>query len=190
MDHPPDITQLLKDAGKGEQQAYNKLLPLVYDELRQIASAHLHLEYSEHTLCKTELVHEAYLKLVDQTKIDFNDRKHFYAVAARAMRQFLVDYARKKKAKKRGGEKKNLLFDEEQIHLDEHAAQFLKLDEYLDELGKLNERLAKVVEYRFFIGLSMKEISMLLGLAEITIKRDWAKAKGWLYIRLQQEENC
>src|SRR6056297_1200899 len=112
MSDKSDITQLLLTVNKGDQDAYKKLFELVYDELRRIANTQLNYEYSDHTFSKTELVHEAYLKLIDQSKVDFNDRTHFYAIAARSMRQLLVDYARKKKADKRGGGQKPMTLDE------------------------------------------------------------------------------
>lgn len=187
MSEKSDITQLLLTINRGDQDAYKKLFELVYDELRRIANRQLNYEYSDHTFSKTELVHEAYLKLIDQSKIDFNDRSHFYAIAARSMRQLLVDYARKKKADKRGGDKEPLPLDEHIFHITRHAENIIDLDEQLDQLSQLDERLGQIVELRFFAGLSIDETAKMMGLSASTVNRDWAKARGWLYRRLKSE---
>lgn len=180
-----EVTQLLVAIGEGNQEAYNDLFPMVYGKLKEIALSQLNREYREHTLSRTELVHEAYMKLVDQTKIDFSNRTHFYAIAARSMRQILVDYARKKKAQKRGGDQRDLTLDESSISIQQHAGQIIELDTYLNELSNLDERLGKIVELRFFAGLSIEEAAELLGISTSTANRDWAKARGWLYQRLR-----
>lgn len=185
MNDPSDITGLLITIGKGNQEAYDQLFPLVYGELKEIARNQLNHEYSEHTLSKTDLVHEAYIKLIDQTRIDYRDRTHFYRVAARCMRQILVDYARKKKAKKRGGNKPDLPFDEKKIDIQKHANQIIELDEVLEELASLDKRLANIVELRFFAGLSIAETARMLDISPSTANRDWAKARGWLYQKLR-----
>lgn len=187
MSDKQDITQLLITINKGNQNAYKKLFELVYDELRRIANRQLNYEYSDHTFSKTELVHEAYIKLVDQEKIDFNDRTHFYAIAARSMRQLLVDYARKKKADKRGGGQKPLPLDEKKFHTKKHAESIIELDEHLEQLSNLDERLGQIVELRFFAGLSIEETAKMLDLSASTVNRDWAKARGWLYQRLKTD---
>lgn len=187
MGNKANITQLLLTVNRGDPDAYNKLFEIVYDELRRIANEQLNYEYSDHTLSKTELVHEAYIKLVDQAKIDFNDRTHFYAIAARSMRQLLVDYARKKKAEKRGGGAKPLPLDENILHIKKHAKNIIELDEHLDQLSELDERLGQIVELRFFAGLSIKETAKMLDLSASTVNRDWAKARGWLYQRLKAQ---
>ncbi len=180
-----DITQLLISISDGDQQAYNKLFPLVYDELRNIAQHQLFNEYSEHTLSKTELVHEIFLKLIDQSRINFNNRSHFYAIAARCMRQLLVDYARKKNAEKRGGGQKELSLDDKNLHIYKHAEQILDLDTHLDVLSKLDERLAKLVELRFFAGLSIEHTAEILQISVSTANREWVKARAWLYQQIK-----
>lgn len=187
MDSQKDITQLLVSISNGNQMGYNQLFPLVYDELRLIARNQLNSEYQKHTLCKTELIHETYLKMIDQSQVDFNDRTHFYAIAARCMRQLLVDYARKKNAQKRGGDKKDLPLNEDIIDMRKHAQQIIDLDEYLTELTELDERLAKIVELRFFTGLSIEETAKMLNVSSSTVNRDWVKARGWLYKRITEE---
>ena len=181
MKSSKDVTQLLINISDGNQDAYNKLFPLVYDELREIADIQLNKEYGEHTLSRTELVHETYMKLVDQTKISFNDRQHFYAIAARSIRQILVDYARKKKAEKRGGDQHDLTFEEGQLDIAENTRQIVEMDNLLNDLMELDERLGKIVELRFFVGLSIEDTAELLGISTSTANRDWKKAKGWLY---------
>lgn len=187
MSNKQNITQLLTTLNDGDETAYKKLFSLVYDELRNIANRQLNYEYSDHTFSKTELVHEAYLKLIDHSSIDFNDRTHFYAIAARSMRQLLVDYARKKKADKRGGGQKPLPLDESLVQINDHAEQIIELDEHLEQLNELDERLAQIVELRFFAGLSIDETAKMLNLSASTVNRDWAKARGWLYQRLKSE---
>lgn len=182
-----EVTQLLVSIGKGNQEAYNDLFPLVYGKLKELAFSQLNREFHEHTFSRTDLVHEAYMKLVDQTSIDYTDSTHFYAIAARSMRQILVDYARKKKAQKRGGDKRDLTLDENAVDIREHAGQILQLDEHLEELTNLNERLGKIVELRFFAGLSIEETAEMLNISTSTANRDWAKARGWLYMRLRSQ---
>jgi RNA polymerase sigma factor (TIGR02999 family) len=188
MNTQADITRLLVSISNGDQKGYNKLFPLVYEELKLIARNQLNAEYQEHTLCKTELIHETYLKMIDQSQVDFNDRTHFYAIAARCMRQLLVDYARKKNAQKRGGDKQDLPLNEEIIDIKKHAQQIIDLDEYLTELNTLDERLAKIVELRFFTGLSIEETAKMLNLSTSTVNRDWVKARGWLYKRIKEDQ--
>jgi len=181
MKSSKDVTQLLINIGDGNQDAYNKLFPLVYDELKEIANIQLNNEFGDHTLSRTELVHETYMKLVDQSKISFNDRQHFYAIAARSIRQILVDYARKKKAEKRGGDQHDLTFEEGQLDITNNSRQIVEMDNLLNELMELNERLGKIVELRFFVGLSIEDTAELLDISTSTANRDWKKAKGWLY---------
>jgi RNA polymerase sigma factor (TIGR02999 family) len=181
MSSSKEVTQLLVNISNGNQSAYQDLFPLVYGELKRIANIQLNKEYGEHTLSRTELVHETYMKLVDQTKINYNDRKHFYAIAARSIRQILVDYARMKKADKRGGGNKDLTFEEGELDVVDDSSQIIAMDSLLNELMELDERLGKIVELRFFAGLNIDDTADLLGISTSTANRDWKKAKGWLY---------
>lgn len=179
-------TELLIRLKKGEEGIYDKLYPLIYEELRQLAFAHMNRQSPGHTLSKTELVHETYLKMIDQTQIDFNDKSHFLAIASRCMRQILIDYARKKHAEKRGGKKKDKTFVDELFKTPNHKSkQLIDIDDSLKKLEKLNKRLSKVVEMRFFGEMTIQEISQALDISESTVKRDWMKARGWLYKELK-----
>jgi RNA polymerase sigma factor (TIGR02999 family) len=180
-----DVTDLLLDIPEGGRQAIDRLLPLVYDELRQIAHRLLLRENSGHTLTTTALVHESYLRLVDQRRVAWADRAHFFAVAAVAMRRILVDYARRQRASKRGGGNRPLPLDDAVALADERAQEMLALDDALIRLAALNERLARVVECRFFGGLTTEETATALAVTPRTIERDWAKAKSWLYQELR-----
>jgi RNA polymerase sigma factor (TIGR02999 family) len=181
------VTRLLHAAREGDSSAFDRLMPLVYTELKQVAGRELRNEYADHAPTTTALVHELYLKLVDQAQIDWHSRAHFFTIAARAMRQILVDHARKRKAKKRGGDwQRTTLVD----HLLASEAQWddlLALDEALDQLNTVDERLRKVVEYRFFGGMMEKEIADVLGVSTRTVQRDWVKARAWLYDMLYTE---
>jgi RNA polymerase sigma factor (TIGR02999 family) len=174
-----EITGLLHDLPQSSGEVMERLFPLVYDNLRRIAHRALQAERTDHTLGTTGLVHEAYLKLVDQTRIQYRDRGHFFAIASRAMRQILVDYARHHRARKRdGGRALNL--DAGEVALDQRAEILLALDEALDRLTSLDPRLGQVVECRFFGGLSEEETAEVVGVTTRTVRRDWTKAKGWL----------
>jgi RNA polymerase sigma-70 factor, ECF subfamily len=178
------ITELLLELGRGEERAADVLVPLVYGELRRIASAHLRRESEGHTLTPTGLVHEAYLRLVDQTRVQWINRAQFFAVAARLMRRILLDHARRVRAAKRGGGWDRLSLDQAEIPLEERAAELIALDEALDRLAALNPRLSQVVECRFFGGMTEEETAGALGLTDRTVRRDWVKAKGWLHQEL------
>lgn len=183
-------TELLLRLKKGEEGIYDKLYPVVYEELRQLAYAHMSHQESDHTLSKTELVHETYLKMIDQTKIDFNDKSHFLAIASRCMRQILIDYARKKHAQKRGGKEKDKTYIDELFQNPKHKSEeLINIDSALDKLEKLNERLAKVVEMRFFGEMTIDETAQALDISQSTVKRDWMKARGWLYKELKGRFN-
>jgi RNA polymerase sigma factor (TIGR02999 family) len=171
------ITQLLMNIKNGDEDAYNELFLQVYDQLKKLAMYQLG---RHHTLSKTELVHEVYVKLADYKEIEWNDRAHFYAIVSRCMRQILVDLSRKKTAQKRGGNQRNLTLNEEQLNLDEHASHLLELDELIDRLAGFDERKSKVVEMRFFAGMNLEEISEVLKVSRRTIDRDWVKARAWL----------
>lgn len=180
------ITDLLLEVRKGTPDAIDRLFHAVYGDLRRIASRQLQGERPGHTLGTTGLVHETYLKLADQTRVQWQDRAHFYRVAAVAMRRILVDYARRHRAKRRGGELRRITLDENATAA-ERGETLLALDEALDRLAGLNQRLSQVVECRFFGGLTEEETAEALGLPLRTVQRDWAKARGWLYSELSGE---
>jgi RNA polymerase sigma factor (TIGR02999 family) len=184
---PPDLTRLLLDWSRGDQTALDRLMPLVYDELRALAERSLRHERSGHTLQGTALVHEAYLKLVDQRQVRWQDRAHFFAVAAQLMRRVLVDHARRHGAVKRGSGAPRLPLHE----ADAPAAaaplvDWLALDCALDRLAALDERQARTVELRFFGGLTIEETAEVLQVSQATVKNDWNLARGWLYRELQR----
>jgi len=183
-----DVTQILAAARAGDARAMDELFPIVYAELRRAAEMLLHREFEAHTLQPTALVHEAYLKLARGGAPDASSRAHFLGIAARAMRQILVDHARRRKAAKRGkGEAFVTLGD----HADEAAPDadtLIALDEALAELAKRDERLAKVVELRFFGGLTEEQIAATLNVTSRTVQRDWAKARAWLHARISAED--
>jgi RNA polymerase sigma factor (TIGR02999 family) len=175
------LTDLLKDSRAGNPDALDRLLPVVYDELRAIAHRQLRAERADHTLGTTALVHEAYLRLIDQTRVDWQDRSHFFAIAARTMRRVLVDYARRRAAGKRGAQAQRVTLDSAIVAVDQQADLVVALDDALARLARLDERQARVVEYRFFGGFSEEETAELLGVTARTVRRDWVKARGWLY---------
>lgn len=188
MNNTGDITGWLAELQDGSEAAFNKLFPLVYDRLREMAYSQMKEQSPGHTFSKTDLVHEAYLKLVSQEEMDWKDRTHFYAVAARAMRHILIDHARKKNAEKRGGNKKEITYIDEIISTEQMAdEELIRIDEALAELEKFDERLARIVEYRYFGDMKIKDIAKVLNLSARTIKRDWATARGWLYQRLKKQ---
>jgi RNA polymerase sigma factor (TIGR02999 family) len=182
-----DVTRLLQAARQGDREALDRLLPLVYEELRRLAGRQLKREYSSRTLQATALVHEAYVKMVAGGAIDANDRSHFMAIAGRAMRQVLVDQARKRNASKRGGDwARTTLGNAQQVGGEFDAAEMLALDAALDQL---DERQRQVVEYRFFAGMEEKEIAAVLGVTDRTVRRDWVKARAWLYRALYPDRD-
>jgi RNA polymerase sigma factor (TIGR02999 family) len=189
MDSPRthEVTELLFAVRHGSRGALDELFPLVYQELRRIAHRALLRERESHTLNTTALVHEAYLKLVDQNRAAWNDRIHFLAIAATAMRRILVDYARRQKRLKRGGELRPVSLDDAMLVADERADILLALDEALSILGSLNERLSRVVECRFFAGLTTEETAAALDVTGRTVERDWQKARAWLYSQLKDQ---
>ena len=179
-----EVTRLLIAYGQGDAQALDQLLPAVYSELHRIAMRQMRHERADHTLNATALVHEAYLKLTDQNQISWQNRAHFFAIASRVMRQVLISYARKHNAEKRGGGVPNTLLEGKEIALNDRADELLALDEALTRLSTFDERLAQVVEYRFFGGLTIEETAAVLEVSTMTVKRDWNKAKAWLYREL------
>lgn len=182
------ITEMLREWQSGNKHAAEQLFPLVYDELKRRAKYHLSSERSNHTLQPTALVHEAYLKLVGQTVLSAENRIHFFGIASRVMRQILVDHARGTKAEKRGGGAQTISIDDLLIIPASSAARLLDLDAALNKLEQYDNRKCRVVDMRFFGGLSESEIATVLGVHEKTVKRDWQFAKLWLYRELSQGE--
>jgi RNA polymerase sigma factor (TIGR02999 family) len=180
-----DVTRLLRSAVDGSKTAVDALLDIVYDELRQLASRYLSHERPGHTLQTTALVHEAYLKLVRQDSVGFDDRAQFFAAAATAMRRILVDHARTRRRQKRGGGGTAVQLDEALAAFEERALDLLALDEALNELARLDPRKAQLVELRFFAGLTVGEAASLMKIAERTAERDWTTARAWLRASLE-----
>jgi RNA polymerase sigma-70 factor, ECF subfamily len=178
MDSALDITGLLHAWRAGETGALDSLVPVIYDDMRRLAHSRLH------TLDTTDLVHEAYLRLADQMRVQWVDRYHFYAVAAQAMRRVLVDHARRHQSEKRGGALQRVPLDEATQVAEQRADTLIALDDALRELETLNARLTRVVECRFFGGLSEEETACVLGVNVRTVRRDWIKARGWLHREL------
>lgn len=185
MTTPGDITQLLVAIRQGDQAALGQLLPLIYSELRLAAHRQVRRQRPGQTMNTTALVHEAYLKLVDHGQAEWRDRGHFLAVASTAMRQILVDSARRRTAQKRGGQDAPETFSDTKVGVEGRAIEILALDEALTNLSALNERLSRLVELRFFGGLTVEETAEVMGIAERTVKRDWRKARAFLYQALE-----
>jgi RNA polymerase sigma factor (TIGR02999 family) len=182
------VTRLLHAARAGDPSAFDRLMPLVYTELKRMAGRELRSERAEQAPGTTALVHELYLKLVDEAEIDWQGRAHFFTIAARAMRQILVDHARRRKAQKRGGDWQRIPLMETLMPKHVKWDELLALDEALNRLDSVDERMRKVVEYRFFGGMQEKEIADVLDVSARTVQRDWVKARAWLYDRLYPGE--
>jgi RNA polymerase sigma factor (TIGR02999 family) len=182
----PDITRLLKAWREGSLEARDRLVPVVYDELRRRAAAHLRRERSGHTLQPTALVHEVYLRLANQDRADWQNRAQFFAVASQIMRRVLVDRARARKMAKRSGRWARVSLVEDVAHAAPRDVDVLDLDLALDELAAFDSRKARVAELRFFAGLSLEEIGPVLGTSVATTMRDWQAARAWLFNRLNQ----
>ncbi len=183
-----EITERLLALRAGDRDALNQLLPMVYERLRAMAHARLAGRRAGASIDTTDLVHEAYLKLVDQSRAQWRDRSHFFAVAATAMRQIVVDRARRRGARKRGGGVRPALLDDAQPGVGARAEEILALDQALARLGALSERMVKMVELRFFAGLSVEETAEVLGLDPRTVNRDWRAARALLYRELSGAE--
>jgi len=181
-----DITGLLLDWGSGNRQALDKLTPLVYHELRHLAARQLRGERPDHTLQSTALVHEAYLKLIDQHRVQWQDRDHFFAVAAQVIRHILVSHARARNASKRGGGKTMLAFDESLGVADRRELDLIALEDALQALSQVDPQQGRIVELRFFGGLSIEGTASVLGISPATVKRDWNVARAWLYRQLSR----
>ena len=182
---PRQVTDLLIQLRDGSPEAMERLFSTVYKELRRIAHRQLQLERTGHTLGTTGLVHETYLRLVDQTRVEWRDRAQFFGAAAWAMRRILVDYARRNRAARRGGGSVRLTLNDD-VPAAERSEMLLALDESLDRLTALDRRLGQVVECRYFGGLTEQETAEVLGVTRRTVQRDWAKARGWLYLEMKR----
>ena len=182
-----ELTVLLKDWKQGDATALERLTPLIYDELRRIAHRYAQRERNGHTLQTTALVNEAYLRLAGSEKPDWQDRSHFFAVTAQVMRHILIDHARRRHYVKHGGALQQVPLEEALLMADERASELLTLDEALEDLNRLDSRKTKVVELRYFGGLSLEETAHALGISVMTVRRDWRAAKAWLYKRIKDE---
>jgi RNA polymerase sigma-70 factor (ECF subfamily) len=186
MQSSEGITRLLIDWGNGDQAALEKLMPLVYDELRRLASAYLRRERASHTLQPTALVNEAYLKLVDQRNAKWQNRAQFFGISAQLMRRILVDHARQHQAAKRGGSKQQRLsITSAERVVKQPEIDLLALNEALDELTNMDAQQARIVELKFFAGLSIEETAEVLGISHATVERDWKMARAWLRRQLE-----
>jgi RNA polymerase sigma-70 factor (ECF subfamily) len=183
------VTRLLIELTRGNQAAIDALLPLIYDELRSLAANYLRRERPDHTLQPTALVHEAYMRLVNQTRVNWQNRAHFFGVAAQMMRRILVDHARAHKAGKRGADFQKLSLDENIDKAVERSAELIALDDALQELAEIDEQKSRIIELRYFGGLSEEETAEVLGVAPVTVKRHWRMAKAWLYGRLRENSD-
>ena len=183
MNHPTpkNITQLLIAWSDGDPAALNQLVPLVNEELRRLARSYMRRERPDHTLQTTALVNEAYLRLVDQKHMNWQNRAHFLAIAAQLMRRILVDYARRRQYQKRGGGALQVTLGHAENHSEEQAPDLIRLDEALQSLAEVDPRRSQVVELRFFGGLSIPETAEVLKISETTVERDWTIAKAWLH---------
>ncbi len=188
MTHPsaPAVTDLVLQLSHGDPRTVDQLLPLVYGELRRLAERYMSRERPDHTLTTTALVHEAYLRLVDQTRVEWQDRSHFLAVAAIAMRRILIEHARRRNVSKREGQRQRVSLSGLSSAQDDSAETLLALNDALERLGTLNPRLVQVVECRYFLGLTDEETAAALGVTSRTVRRDWIKAKGWLATALDE----
>ncbi|HEY0546000.1 MAG TPA: sigma-70 family RNA polymerase sigma factor [Pyrinomonadaceae bacterium] len=183
-----DVTGLLHEWRRGDAAAFDKLLPLVYGEMRRIAHRYMQQERGGHTLQTTALINEAYVRLVGQQKIEWRNRSHFFAVTAQVMRHVLIDHARRLHYAKRGGELRRVTLEEADAMTVERAAELVALDEALQELARLDPRKSRVVELRYFGGLSLEETAEVLEISPMTVRRDWRAAKAWLYKAVTSDE--
>jgi RNA polymerase sigma factor (TIGR02999 family) len=181
------ITSLLVELRRGNREAEDKLLPLVYSELRRMASAYMRRERGNHTLQATALVNEAWLRLANQPGTNWQDRIHFFAVASRVMRQILVDHARKKRAEKRGGIRQQITLEDRLMGEKRNMTDVLALNQAIDRLAEMDSRAARIVELHFFGGLAFEEMELILQVGVRTIKRDWSMARAWLHAELSRE---
>ena len=184
---PPPVTQLLQAWRAGDQTALDQLLPLVHAELHSLAQRLMRRENPGHTWQTTELINEAYLRLAGQPEVEWQSRAHFFAVASQVMRHLLVDHARARQLGKHGGGAQRLSLDEVALVAPDRSAELLALDDALNRLAAVDEKKSRIVELRYFGGLTVEEVAEVLGIAAITVKREWARAKAWLYLDLRGE---
>lgn len=183
-----NVTQLLVDWSEGDSAALERLMPIIYDELRRLAAHYMRKERPDHTLQPTALVHEAYLRLIDQKTVKWQNRAHFFGLAARMMRRVLVDHARGQQRAKRGGGIRELALDEAGDLAVNAAAELVALDDALVALAEMDPRKCRVVELRYFAGLSVEETAEIVGVSVNTVMRDWTAAKAWLYNEMKNED--
>ncbi len=186
---PSDVTALLVELSGGDSRALDRLYPLVLDELKQIARNHLRSERSGHTLNTTALVHESYVKLVEGSSVECRNRSQFFAIASRAMRQLLIDHARQRKARKRGGDRTRVTLDPGMAIAESRSMEIIALDQAMARLGELDPRMETVVECRVFGGMTMDEIAESLEVSRRTVERDWQRARAYLYRDLHPDAN-
>ncbi|MBV8571509.1 MAG: sigma-70 family RNA polymerase sigma factor [Acidobacteriaceae bacterium] len=183
-----NLTELLVDWSNGDTEALAKLTPLVYRDLHRVAERYLRCEPLNHTLQSTALVHEAYLRLVDQRNVRWQNRAHFFGISAQLIRRILVDYARARKAVKRGGSAVKLQFQESAESSNEQNLDLVTLDDCLNELSKLDSKQARVVELRYFAGLTVEETAEVMRISPTTVKREWRLAKAWLHREITKQK--
>lgn len=188
MDEMSQITEILLKWSQGNKAALEELIPLVYDNLHKIAQRYLKHENPNHTIQTTALVNEAYLKLVEQKYVQWQNRQHFFAIAAKIMRRILINYARDKKAEKRGGARYKVSLSEDLKAYEPPNIDLLLLDQALTKLAEIDARKSDLIELRFFTGISLEEVAETLGISLATAKRDWRMAKAWLYREIMQSE--
>lgn len=177
---PKEITQLLIAWNQGDQRARDELMPLIYNELRRLARGHLRRERANHTLQPTALVHEAFLRLIDQSKVNWQNRAHFFGAAARLMRQILINHAEARRATKRGGEAERISLNDVDHFAVEQDLDLIALDEALKNLERIDPPQSRIVELRYFSGLTIEEIAEVMGVSPATVKREWSTARAWL----------
>lgn len=183
-EHPANVTQLLRAVGGGDRRDLDALMAAIYDDLRRLAVNHMQNERGDHTLQPTALVHEAYLKLIDQRSTNWNDRIHFFAIASRIIRRILVDHTRERQAEKRGGGRQRVPLEQADELTGAAGIDLVALDEALAELAELDPVQAQIVEMRFFSGLTLEEVAQALSMGRRSVDRDWHCARTWLYCRL------
>ena len=189
MPESQNVTALLIGWSGGDKEALDRLLPIVYDELRRQAARYLRRERVGHTLQTTALIHEAYIRLVDQRHVKWQNRAHFFGIAAQLMRRILVDHARSKKRAKRGGSDVRVSLTDATLVTKSNQLDVVALDAALERLAEMDQQQAKIVELRFFSGLTVEETAEVLSISQATVKRDWSMAKAWLHREISDEQN-